>query len=102
MELDATLTSRDIINKRMREVIEDASIGWGVDVTRVELQSIEPPRDIQQSIELQLRAERELRAAVTILGSVPQFEAVRRHHRRLGAGEDSRENQEYQERSEQR
>jgi len=44
MELDATLTSRDIINKRMREVIEDASIGWGVDVTRVELQSIEPPR----------------------------------------------------------
>ena len=46
MELDATLTSRDVINKRMREVIEDASIGWGVDVTRVELQSIEPPRDL--------------------------------------------------------
>ena len=65
MELDATLTSRDIINKRMREVIEDASIGWGVDVTRVELQSIEPPRDIQQSMELQMRAERERRAAVT-------------------------------------
>lgn len=65
MELDATLTSRDVINKRMREVIEDASIGWGVDVTRVELQSIEPPRDIQQSMELQMRAERERRAAVT-------------------------------------
>ncbi len=65
MELDATLTSRDIINRRMREVIEDASIGWGVDVTRVELQSIEPPRDIQQSMELQMRAERERRAAVT-------------------------------------
>jgi regulator of protease activity HflC (stomatin/prohibitin superfamily) len=65
MELDATLTSRDIINKRMREVIEDASMGWGVDVTRVELQSIEPPRDIQQSMELQMRAERERRAAVT-------------------------------------
>ena len=65
MELDTTLTSRDIINKRMREVIEDASIGWGVDVTRVELQSIEPPRDIQQSMELQMRAERERRAAVT-------------------------------------
>ena len=65
MELDATLTSRYVINKRMREVIEDASIGWGVDVTRVELQSIEPPRDIQQSMELQMRAERERRAAVT-------------------------------------
>ena len=65
MELDATLTSRDVINKRMREVIEEASIGWGVDVTRVELQSIEPPRDIQQSMELQMRAERERRASVT-------------------------------------
>src|SRR5918992_1560302 len=52
-------------NKRMREVIEEASIGWGVDVTRVELQSIEPPRDIQQSMELVMRAERERRAAVT-------------------------------------
>ena len=65
MELDATLVSHDMINKRMREVIEEASIGWGVDVTRVELQAIEPPRDIQQSMELQMRAERERRAAVT-------------------------------------
>ncbi len=65
MELDTTLTSRDVINKRMREVIEEASIGWGVDVTRVELQAIDPPRDIQQSMELQMRAERERRAAVT-------------------------------------
>jgi regulator of protease activity HflC (stomatin/prohibitin superfamily) len=65
MELDQTLASRDMINKRMREVIEDASIGWGVDVTRVELQAIEPPHDIQQSMELVMRAERERRAAVT-------------------------------------
>jgi regulator of protease activity HflC (stomatin/prohibitin superfamily) len=65
MELDQCLVSRDQINKRMREVIEEASIGWGVDVTRVELQAIEPPRDIQQSMELQMRAERERRAAVT-------------------------------------
>jgi len=65
IELDQTLASRDMINKRMREVIEEASIGWGVDVTRVELQSIEPPRDIQQSMELQMRAERERRALVT-------------------------------------
>jgi regulator of protease activity HflC (stomatin/prohibitin superfamily) len=54
-----------MINKRMREVIEEASIGWGVDVTRVELQAIEPPTDIQQAMELQMRAERERRAAVT-------------------------------------
>src|SRR3954447_14833125 len=65
IELDQTLASRDMINTRMREVIEEASIGWGVDVTRVELQAIEPPRDIQQSMELQMRAERERRAAVT-------------------------------------
>ena len=65
MELDQTLASRDVINQRMREVIEEASIGWGVDVTRVELQSIEPPHDIQQSMELVMRAERERRAAVT-------------------------------------
>ena len=65
IELDQTLASRDMINKRMREVIEDASIGWGVDVTRVELQAIEPPADIQQSMELVMRAERERRAAVT-------------------------------------
>ncbi|HEX7953226.1 MAG TPA: SPFH domain-containing protein, partial [Burkholderiales bacterium] len=65
MELDQTLASRDMINKRMREVIEEAAVSWGVDVTRVELQSIEPPKDIQQAMELQMRAERERRAAVT-------------------------------------
>ena len=65
MELDQTLASRDQINKRMREVIEEAAVSWGVDVTRVELQSIEPPTDIQQAMELQMRAERERRAAVT-------------------------------------
>ncbi|HET7584361.1 MAG TPA: stomatin-like protein [Gemmatimonadaceae bacterium] len=72
MELDQTLASREVINRRMREVIEEASIGWGVDVTRVELQAIEPPRDIQQSMELVMKAERERRAAVT------QAEAVKR------------------------
>src|SRR3954467_11226558 len=65
IELDQTLASRDMINKRMRDVIEEAAVSWGVDVTRVELQSIEPPRDIQQAMELQMRAERERRAAVT-------------------------------------
>jgi regulator of protease activity HflC (stomatin/prohibitin superfamily) len=65
IELDQTLGSRDMINKKMREVVEEAAIGWGVDVTRVELQQIQPPADIQQSMELQMRAERERRAAVT-------------------------------------
>jgi regulator of protease activity HflC (stomatin/prohibitin superfamily) len=65
IELDQTLASRDMINAKMREVIEEAAIGWGVDVTRVELQAIEPPHDIQQSMELQMRAERERRASVT-------------------------------------
>src|SRR5947208_1227945 len=65
MELDATLASRDAINTRMREVIEEAAIGWGVDLTRVELQSLGPPRENRQSLHLQLRAERERRAAVT-------------------------------------
>lgn len=72
MELDSTLASREVINRRMREVIEEASLGWGVDVTRVELQAIEPPHDIQQSMELQMRAERERRATVT------QAEATKR------------------------
>lgn len=92
MELDSTLGSRDIINKRMREVIEDASMGWGVDVTRVELQSIEPPRDIQQSMELQMRAERERRAAVTNAeagkrAAILEAEGVRESQVRRAEGE---------------
>src|SRR5687767_13177349 len=92
MELDSTLGSRDVINKRMREVIEEASIGWGVDVTRVELQSIEPPRDIQQSMELQMRAERERRAAVTNAeagkrAAILEAEGVRESQIRRAEGE---------------
>ncbi|CAN5223980.1 SPFH domain-containing protein [soil metagenome] len=92
MELDSTLASRDVINRRMREVIEDASIGWGVDVTRVELQAIEPPRDIQQSMELQMRAERERRAAVTTAeagkrAAILEAEGVRESQIRRAEGE---------------
>src|SRR5256714_343530 len=92
MELDATLGSRDVISKRMREVIEEASIGWGVDVTRVELQAIEPPRDIQQSMELQMRAERERRAAVTNAeagkrAAILEAEGVRESQVRRAEGE---------------
>ncbi|HEX6315411.1 MAG TPA: SPFH domain-containing protein [Gemmatimonadaceae bacterium] len=92
MELDATLTSRELINKRMREVIEEASIGWGVDVTRVELQAIEPPTDIQQAMELQMRAERERRAAVTAAeagkrAAILEAEGVREAQVRRAEGE---------------
>ena len=92
MELDSTLASRDVINRRMREVIEEASIGWGVDVTRVELQAIEPPRDIQQSMELQMRAERERRAAVTNAeagkrAAILEAESVRESQIRRAEGE---------------
>jgi regulator of protease activity HflC (stomatin/prohibitin superfamily) len=76
----------------MREVIEEASIGWGVDVTRVELQAIEPPRDIQQSMELQMRAERERRAAVTNAeagkrAAILEAEGVRESQVRRAEGE---------------
>jgi len=92
MELDSTLGSRDVINKRMREVIEEASIGWGVDVTRVELQAIEPPHDIQQSMELQMRAERERRATVTNAeagkrAAILEAEGVRESQVRRAEGE---------------
>jgi len=92
IELDQTLASRDMINQKMREVIEEASIGWGVDVTRVELQSIEPPRDIQQSMELQMRAERERRAAVTNAeagkrAAILEAEGVRESQVRRAEGE---------------
>jgi regulator of protease activity HflC (stomatin/prohibitin superfamily) len=92
MELDSTLASREMINKRMREVIEEASIGWGVDVTRVELQAIEPPSDIQQAMELQMRAERERRAAVTTAeagkrAAILEAEGVRESQIRRAEGE---------------
>lgn len=92
MELDTTLSSRELINKRMREVIEEASIGWGVDVTRVELQAIEPPADIQQAMELQMRAERERRAAVTTAeagkrAAILEAEGVRESQVRRAEGE---------------
>jgi regulator of protease activity HflC (stomatin/prohibitin superfamily) len=92
MELDSTLASRELINKRMREVIEEASIGWGVDVTRVELQAIEPPKDIQQAMELQMRAERERRAAVTTAeatkrAAILESEGIREAQIRKAEGE---------------
>ena len=64
MELDQTLTSRDIINSKMRTILDDATDPWGIKITRVELKNIMPPRDIQESMEKQMRAERERREAI--------------------------------------
>ena len=64
LELDETLTSRDVINTKMRSILDDATDPWGVKVTRVEAKNILPPRDIQESMEKQMRAERERREAI--------------------------------------
>lgn len=64
LELDQTLTSRDTINTKMRQIIDDATDPWGIKVNRIELKNILPPRDIQDSMEKQMRAERERRESV--------------------------------------
>ena len=64
LDLDETLTSRDTINSKLRAILDEASHKWGVKVNRVELQDIIPPRDIQEAMEKQMRAERDRRAAI--------------------------------------
>ena len=64
LELDETLTSRDIINSRMRSVLDEATDPWGIKVNRVEVKNIIPPRDIQDAMEKQMRAERERREKI--------------------------------------
>lgn len=64
MDLDDTLTSRDIINGKLRTILDDATNKWGVKVNRVELQDINPPRDIRDAMEKQMRAERDRRAMI--------------------------------------
>lgn len=66
LELDDTLTSRDIINSKMRSILDDATDPWGIKVTRVEVKNILPPRDIQEAMEKQMRAERERREAILV------------------------------------
>ncbi len=64
LELDQSLTSRDHINTQMRSILDEATDPWGIKVNRVELKNIMPPRDIQESMEKQMRAERERREAI--------------------------------------
>ena len=64
LELDETLTSRDVINTKMRSILDEATDAWGIKVHRVEVKNILPPRDIQDAMEKQMRAERERREAI--------------------------------------
>src|SRR5574344_2354241 len=66
LELDATLTSRDVINTKMRSILDEATDPWGIKVTRVEVKNILPPRDIQEAMEKQMRAERERREKILV------------------------------------
>ena len=64
LELDQTLTSRDVINTKMRAILDEATDPWGIKVNRVELKNILPPADIQSSMEKQMKAERDRRQAI--------------------------------------
>ena len=64
MELDNTLTSRDVINSKMRAILDEATDPWGIKVTRVELKNIIPPPEIQEAMDRQMKAERERREAI--------------------------------------
>lgn len=64
LELDGTLTSRDTVNSKMRAILDEATDPWGIKINRVELKNILPPKDIQNAMEKQMRAERERREAI--------------------------------------
>lgn len=64
LELDHTLTSRDVINTKIRTILDEATDAWGIKVNRVELKNILPPREIQDAMEKQMKAERERRAKI--------------------------------------
>ena len=64
MELDQSLTSRDVINAKMRSILDEATDPWGIKVNRVELKNILPPREIQNAMEKQMKAERERRESI--------------------------------------
>ncbi|HHZ02466.1 MAG TPA: SPFH/Band 7/PHB domain protein [Tissierellia bacterium] len=66
LELDETLTSREIINAKMRSILDDATDPWGIKINRVEVKNILPPKEIQNAMEKQMKAEREKREAILI------------------------------------
>lgn len=76
-QLDETLTARDVINMSLREVLDEATNPWGVKVTKVELQKIDPPADITNAMSKQMKAEREKRAVILEAEGVRQADILR-------------------------
>jgi len=76
MDLETTFTSRDNINNQLRSVLDEATGKWGIRVNRVELKSIDPPMSIQESMEKQMRADREKRAAILTAEGVKQSQIL--------------------------
>ncbi len=77
LALDATLSSRDEINGKMRTVLDDATDKWGVKVNRVEIQDIDPPVTVREAMEMQMRAERERRATILEAEGIKQSKILR-------------------------
>ena len=77
MDLDDTLSSRDTINSKLQEILDDATNKWGVKINRVELQDINPPMDIREAMEKQMRAERDKRATVLEAEGIKQSEVLK-------------------------
>jgi regulator of protease activity HflC (stomatin/prohibitin superfamily) len=77
LDLDQTLTSRDLINNKMREILDEATDPWGIKVNRVEVKNILPPKDIRESMEKQMRAEREKRQNILIAEGEKRAEILR-------------------------
>src|SRR5258707_9315382 len=83
--LDETLVARDMINTNLREVLDEATNGWGVKVTRVEVQKIEPPRDITDAMSRQMKAEREKRDAVLRAEGINQSQILQAERQKQSA-----------------
>ena len=76
LDLEQTLTSRDMINGQLRGVLDEATGRWGIRVNRVELKAIDPPHSVQDSMEKQMRAERDRRAAILTAEGVKQSQIL--------------------------
>jgi regulator of protease activity HflC (stomatin/prohibitin superfamily) len=85
MTLEDTLTSRDHINAQLRDVLDDATGKWGIRVNRVELKAVDPPRTVQETMEKQMRAEREKRAAILTAEGVKQSQILEAEGRKQSA-----------------
>jgi regulator of protease activity HflC (stomatin/prohibitin superfamily) len=96
LQLDETLASRDTVNTRLRTILDDATDKWGVKVTRVELKNIVPPREIEEAMAKQMKAERERRAVVTEAEGVKTAQLLRAQGERdssIAEAEGSRQSQ---------